>query len=365
MTPEDFQQASAPVKTCLITVPGAWTNSALDGRRFPRDGFATYRLLLKTGSEHDLLTLKTRYMFSAYKLWVNGQLLITRGVVGKSRAESLPRWAPDIVSFAAGQEIQEIVIQISNYGFSRSGFARRIILGTEKQIRNSANLLLGIDLFLFGSFVTMGIYHLCLFCFRRKEPVLLYFGLICLLAALRTVLMGEMVLYSLVPNLSIEFFLKASMLTIQIGLPLFGMSLRVLYPDDSPKWLIRLTKVTGVLFSAVTLFTPDSVNSKFLLPYEITAILLILGFLVIIGRAVIRKREGASIMAAGTGIFFLAAFNDVMSDIGLIRSPLILPFGVLALPFAQSLMLGLEIFQFIYHRRASIGTAVGYRQAQR
>src|SRR5690606_37871195 len=117
-------------------------------------------------------------------------------------------------------EIQEIVIQISNYGFSRSGFARRIILGTEKQIRNSANLLLGIDLFLFGSFVTMGIYHLCLFCFRRKEPVLLYFGLICLLAALRTVLMGEMVLYSLVPNLSIEFFLKASMLTIQIGLPL-------------------------------------------------------------------------------------------------------------------------------------------------
>jgi hypothetical protein len=207
LKPQDFHGAVLPVKSCLIKAPGIWTNSALNGRKFPRDGFATYRLVVKTKPGYNILTLKTKYMFSAYKLWINGKLLCSRGVVGKTSATSLPRWAPDIVSFAPDQKIQEVVIQISNFGFSRSGFARRVLLGAEKQIQDSSKMLLGIDLFLLGSFMIMGIYHLCLFLLRRKDRAPLYSGIICLAVALRTVLMGERVLYTLLPNLNIEVFM--------------------------------------------------------------------------------------------------------------------------------------------------------------
>lgn len=339
LEPVDFHMDTKPVMSGLVKVPGAWTNSGLNGKKYSRDGFATYRLLIKTKPGSGILTLKTKYMFSAYKLWVNGKLVCFRGVVGRTRTECLPRWAPDIVSFASDQKVQEVVVQISSFGFSRSGLARRVLLGTETQLHNSSKFLLGIDMFLFGSFVIMGIYHLCLFLLRRNDYALFYFGIICLLVALRTVLMGEMVLYSLLPDLHIEVYMKLSMLTLHVGLPVFVMSLQALYPQESPRWFVIFSQATGLFFSLITIFTPDSINSYFLLPYEIIATLIVVGLVVIIGRAVFQKRDGAYIMAVGTGIFFLAAINDAMSDSGLIRSPLILPFGVFALPFAQSLML--------------------------
>ncbi|HEX3043476.1 MAG TPA: ATP-binding protein [Bacillota bacterium] len=339
LEPGDFHQVATPVKSCFINVPGVWTSSGIGAAKFPQDGFATYRLLVKTKPGHDILTIKTKYMFSAYKLWVNGKLLCARGVVGKTSRDSVPRFAPDMVSFPVDGQLLEVVVQISNFGFRRSGFFRAVVLGTEKGIEDASRLLFGIDLFLFGSFVIMGVYHLGLFFFRRKDKVSLYFGIICLIVALRTVVMGEMVLYSLLPNLPLGLFLKLASLTMELGLPVVVMSMQALYPEESPGWFVRLAQVTGSGFALITLFSQESVGNLFLIPFEITGAVIVLGLLVILIRAVIRKRDGAILLACGVAIFFLASVNDVLRDNQLIRSPLVLPFGVFALPFTMSIML--------------------------
>lgn len=339
LSPEDFHKSMKPQKNGFMEIPRTWNGYNLNGISLPRDGFATYRLVIKTNTENDIYTLKTKYMFSAYKLWVNNKLLCERGVIGKTRAESIPRWAPDIVSFTSDNNICEVVIQISSFGFDRSGFVRDILVGTEKQINALSSRQKDIEMFLVGSLTIMGVYLLSVFLLRRKDRASFYFGLLCLLVALRTMVMGEMILYSLLPNLSIEIFLKISFLTMTLGLTIFIMSLEALYPLETPKWFVILSVTIGFLFSAISLFTSDSISNKFLLPFEIFAIAVGIGISYIIAAALIRKRAGVNFMAVFIVIFIVAAVNDVLSHMRIILTPLILPFGTFAFPLAHSLML--------------------------
>lgn len=339
LSPQDFQKPSKPVKSGFIKAPAVWNGYTINGMKLPRDGYATYRLVIKTNSKNDIFTLKTRYMFSAYKLWVDNKLLCARGVVGKTREESVPRWAPDIVSFNTGNGVCEVIVQISSFGFDTSGFARGVIMGKEKQIEDKSSRARGLEMFLSGSLTIMGIYLLCLFFLRRKDRASLYFGLICLLVSLRTAVMGEMILYSLLPDLNIEVFLKTAFLTMTMGLPLFVMSLEALYPQESPKWFVRFTQIIGLIFSCIVLFTPDSIYNRFLLPFEIFVLAVGIGVLYTIAAALARKRDGAKFMAVFILIFLIAAINDTLHDMGVIQSHQILPLGVFAFPLAQAFML--------------------------
>ncbi len=339
LSPEDFQNPIKSAKTGFIQVPSVWNGYTINGTKLPRDGYATYRLIIKTNSQNNIYTLKTRYMFSAFKLWVNNKLLCERGVVGKSKRESVPRWAPDIISFTTNENICEVVVQISSFGYDRSGFVRGVLMGTEKQINTLSSRKRDTEMFLVGSLTIMGIYLLSVFLLSRKDKASLYFGMLCLIIALRTMVMGEMVLYSLLPNLSIEIFLKLSFLTMTLGLIIFIMSLEALYPLETPKWFVSFSKIIGLMFSAVALLTSDSISNKFLMPFEIFAAVVGLGILYIIISAVLRKRDGVNFMAVFIIIFIAAAANDMLSHMGVIHTPLILPFGTFAFPLAHSLML--------------------------
>jgi signal transduction histidine kinase len=133
--------------------------------------------------------------------------------------------------------------------------------------------------------------------------------------------------------------MKLSMLAAQCGLPVLIMLIRTLYPDETPGWLVRFAQISGLVFAIITIFTPDGINSYLLLPYEITAVLIAFGSLFIICRAMIRKRDWAYIMIFATGAFFLIVLNEVLTDTGLIQSPMILPIGGFALPCALAFIL--------------------------
>jgi len=189
VSPEDFLRGAAPQPDTAMKVLYFWNNVALHGKPLPADGYATYRLRIQGIQKRELLALELKEA-AAYRLYINGTLRCAVGSPGKTRAESDARYSKTIVTLSPDQITapMDIVIHISNFHFRWGGIYNNIELGTFGQIHRRYLKNIISDFFLFGSILIMGLYHLALFCLRRKDRSPLFFGLVCIFIAVRTIM---------------------------------------------------------------------------------------------------------------------------------------------------------------------------------
>jgi signal transduction histidine kinase len=341
LTPADFQQGRGS-KTGLMKVPGNWKGSRYREKRLPTDGYATYRLILKPQTRAGTQGLYLKFTASSYKLWLNNELVLSNGIVGKNSRETVAQLLPATAFFQSGEPIIQLVVQVSNFGLSRGGLVHSLLLGTAQQIQSVRERQLTTDLFLFGSILIMGLYHLALFILRRKDRSTLYFGVLCLLIAIKTVLMGEMYLYSSFPHWPLEIFFKLSALTQGIGVLVFVMFIKTLFPQDTPDKLVRFSQWSVAIYTLSVLILTEKWSVLTLPLYEMI-VLLIFGYLVyVLIITVVRKREGAVLIITGVGFLSLIILSDILTNIGMISTGYLVPFGIFLFIFVQSFMLSLK-----------------------
>ncbi|RYZ54149.1 MAG: diguanylate cyclase, partial [Sphingobacteriales bacterium] len=84
-SPAQFAKAQlAP--PAYIEVPVFWNAQKINGRKLPWNGFATYRLRVKTAVAQGRLALAIPDPNSAIKVWVNGRLVAQSGMPGANKA---------------------------------------------------------------------------------------------------------------------------------------------------------------------------------------------------------------------------------------------------------------------------------------
>lgn len=337
LTPQDFEQGRG-TKTGLIQVPGSWGGYRYQGKPLPADGYATYRLLVKPGKQAGTGGIYLLYEATSYKLWVNHDLLLSNGVVGKNSRETKAQLLPSIGFVHLDNQNLQIIVQVANFGFSRGGLAYHLLLGTAAHIQSFRETQVAIDLFLFGSILIMGFYHLALFLLRRKDRSNLYFGILCLLIAVKITLMNGKYLYSLFPSWSPQIFLKLSALTQSLGLPFIIMFFKELFPQDIPTRLNKFTHWLTIIYAVAVLALPEKWANLFLIPYQ-TIVLFIFGYLIYIFVNIIFKREEAAVVFAGTGFLFLMLLGDSISNIISFKSVYLIPFGIFGFIMIQSFLL--------------------------
>ena len=160
----------------FIEVPGSWNGHEVAGKKLPGLGHATYRLtvLLK-----DTLPLAFKFldMGTAYTVIANGDEILSVGKAGSIPQTTVPRYFPQVVEFVPGLNRIDLVYQVSNFHHRSGGTWEVVRLGTREQIHRIRDNRLAGDLILFGSILIMGLYHIGLFAFRRKDASLIYFAL--------------------------------------------------------------------------------------------------------------------------------------------------------------------------------------------
>ncbi|MDP4180653.1 MAG: 7TM diverse intracellular signaling domain-containing protein, partial [Bacillota bacterium] len=232
-----------------------------------------------------------------------------------------------------------ITLQISNFGYANGGFITGIELGDTLMIVNQKNVRSFGDMFLFGSIMIMGLYHLTLFILRRKEYYTLYFSILCFLISIRTLLMGEMLLYNFVPDIPLYVFLKLSASTLSLGLPFFVMFIHSFFPEDTPRWFVRVSQVTGFIFTSLTLAVSDKLNSLFLLPFQICGVVIIALIFFILIKAVHLRRDAALVFLIATASIVIIIVNDTLNGYGIIKTGYYIPIGQFLFIFVQSFIL--------------------------
>ncbi len=340
---DDFKRLDSGLPDDYVEVPSVWNSYQLEGKHLPGQGYATYRLQVKTDGRLDSLSLNIPTMSTAYKVMIDGRTVAEGGKVSESKARVVAAYSPRIIVFQPASGEFDIVVQVSNYLYARGGIWNVMKLGTVEQIADSAQEEFAIHMIILGSTLIMGLYHIVIFIQRRTNRSSLYFGFICLLVVIRILSMKEILIQHLFPGIDIRVLIFNEYITYYGGMTLTAMFLRELYPDEFSKKIIRPIVWIGCGFILTVIFLPAELYTKWTNNFHLFVLICCPYYLYGFVRAIQRKRSGAVLQITGAVILMLTMVHDIV----LLQGPLdsfsydwmgtqLFPFGMFALIFIEA-----------------------------
>lgn len=279
-TPANFADV-APEGRELIFLPGPWLKNG-----YPGLGHGSYRLTIRTGSDAPL-TLYLPEIMSASTVWANGAELFRAGQVGGSAQATTPGVRNDLLTVVPVDGEIVLVVQAANYYMNGSGLFYPVLIGRDTVLTHHIFWQRVAVVFVLGGIFFIGLYHLFLFSFRRRETLYLIFSATCMVVVLRLAMES---------NNLFQYFLPGGIGPIlnRVFLLLFTMHALCINVFLLRAFSIRLGRALGTVYWGCFLVP---ILAVFPLPY---AMVVNLTFLVLIPCAI------SLVMAVRTG----AAWRD-------------------------------------------------------
>lgn len=338
LEPSDFAGGKKPAADNYFSVPNKWNNYK-PGESPTGDGYGTYRVKIKLHAPGKYLTIQMPDVATAYQLYIDGQLLCTVGTVGQDAASVKPQYLPQIVSFHTdGQEV-EIIIQAANFAHQKGGIKSSIWLGLDQAGHQQRANKMGFELFILGIFFIMSLYHFGLYLLRKKDKPALYFGLFCLLIAIRTMTTGEIVIMSMFPNLDWEILIKIEYLSYYLSVPVFVKFIYHLYAAGTSAKITNGIRTASLIFAGLVIFMPVKYFVKTLLWYDGITLLACIYIGRMLISAIKERQEGADYFVWGVFIFLGTVINDMFFAQGVFPTREMVPIGLFIFIFYQALAL--------------------------
>ena len=340
LSPEDFKVDQTDNLTGFVNVPGSWNYYKNKDGPFSGHGYATYRLKIKL-KKNKTYALRILPISTAYRVWID-EKVYSVGKVGKSLNEMIPDFAVKTIQFHPDNPETRIVLQVSNFFHRSGGPWRSIEIGLSQQIINQRIISAGFDLFLIGAILIMGLYHFGLYILRKKDITTLYFGLLCVVAVIRTLMTSEHIFYFLFPEFNWLIAYKFEYLSFYISIPLAVLFINNLFPDESVKATSQICISVSIVFSLIVLFTQPQIFTHTVISYEYIAVISMLYIIFVIVRAALRKRSGAILVAIGSIVAIATLVNDIFYANEVISSFYMAPTGILFFILFHSLNLSMK-----------------------
>ncbi|MFB9757077.1 sensor histidine kinase [Ectobacillus funiculus] len=327
--------------SAMIEVPAVWADASYTGSQtLKNEGYGTYRLriILSKQNKSKPLSLYIPSIASAYKLWVNGKLAASNGVVGTNKESMEAQSYSKVVTFQTNTNEIELILQVSNFTQRKGGMWKSIQLGSDALIRQAREYSVLKDSFLASSLFVLGSFQLILYLFHRKNLLSLFLGCFCLLMTLRTLLVGDRLLIDWIPSISWEFSVKLEYLTSYIGCLLLFTFVTYLYPEESNRFIAKVFAAICIGFSLTTLLTAIYFT-KWIFLFQIFLVPILLYIIYIIIRAAIRKRIGALINCVMLIIIIICILHDIFYYHFFSIGTDAVPLGAFITLFVQSLII--------------------------
>ena len=334
-------------EAALIEVPGSWNRISPADTQLPGKGYATYLLHVLIPNAPAKLALKTLDMATSSEIFVNGKSVYRSGIPGTSPETTTPRFDPSVVEIEEGEGSLEIVVHVANFNYRLGGMWQPLTLGTRIDLTTIRERSLVKDAILFGAIVIMGLYHLTLFALRRDRSSILWFGIFCVLIALRILVTGERYIAQLIPELAWAFLPKIEYLSFYAAVPVFALYLTGVFPKESIRVFLKIATAICIAFVLSVIVAPPRIFSNTLAAYQIiTVVMSIYGFVVII-RALRSRRPGAWSFLLGFIVLIVSVLNDILYAAEIIYTFYTVSIGLLIFIFSHAMHIA-RIFNMDY-----------------
>jgi len=340
LEPKELQAQQAPSPDGFLTLPGSWKGQSFGGQTLGGNGFATLRLKVLVDPAQSLQAIRIAGVYSAYRLWANGRLVAESGRVGTNLSDEVMDHSLRLSALRVDGEAIDLVLQVSCFHMDKVGLPT-LQLGRHADLSAAQNRTWGLALFSAGTLLLMGIYHIALYVLYRSNRSPLYFGVYCLvwMGFVISNTTSDWAIRVFFPDLTGETLFRTSLLYYALAAPLSYHVFRSLYPQEFPRWLLRIFWVLGGLYAAVAIAAPTCIGSSTLPLFHLVVAARAVFFLWALSLATRRKREGAAIILTGFIVVCVLSFNDIFSAMNLIRTPRLMHVGMLFFMLAQSLAL--------------------------
>lgn len=296
----------------IVTVPHFWEEDPASGQS--PYGFGSYRLEVTGLDASGMYGIKVLDEVTAYQLWVNGIPALANGVVGKDDSHSMPQWKPAVGVFQADDHgVAVIEMDLSNFNYYRGGFWNSLMIGTLKEVVSDYNNHKLLDMFLFASMFIIGISNFIMFfLYRWRYNAMLYFSLFCFTMGSRTMLTGHRIVNDLFPGMNWDLGVRLEYLCGYLLLPLFALFIVSFFNLGVYQSKLRRLMAGIIVVTLIAMATlPNALYVHYLAPYKWMAILVALGFLVLVIREFRQDAVRARVLLVIVAGFLIAVFKEI------------------------------------------------------
>ena len=328
----------------LMAVPGRWDA----GNALPESGRATYSMIVR-GLKPGRYALHVAPIFGASRVFVDGRPVSLRGRIGNDAATTHYVVRAHAVHFETRGAPVAIAIEIATFRHRDNGLLTAPLLGSAAAMENWTAARWAQELMFFSALVLLGLYSLVVFLYRRDDRASLFYALA---AFLFIPFSAEEGFDNLLPLLAPDLGFPATLALLNIGTQLamgaFVAYSRHLFPQETPQWSYRgfiafmVMMITAVVIGFVLGGTLLASRINPVFPVFMFAMFAHL--MVVLGRAVQRKREGALVFLLGVGLFLIINLAYGLSVYGVVPRDLyggfdLLSFSALLLLFSHIIIM--------------------------
>lgn len=335
MTTADLHNGSMD-EAVWAEVPSTWGSNGLPGR-----GYATYRVKVLTQGDSGPLALYIPAIAPTYRIEADGHIIAQAGKLSSSDTKPVAAYRPQTVVFEPKGGSFDLILQVENELYPDGGIWYSLTLGTEKHMQEKKQRTTVLDMAVFGGCALLGLYQIAVYVLRRAERSTLYFGLCCLLGAVRLWVVGGMYVVDYFPDIDIRLIIMLEYLTYYGGVTSAALFVKELFPKEFNGVFIKALVGIGLGFIGTVLLLPAEMYTDFIDYYKIVSLVAFSYFLFGFTLAYWRGRRGALLQLIGWVMFVFAAAHDIFYSAGTIIwvDTQLVPYGFLLLVFIESMEL--------------------------
>lgn len=274
--------------------------------------YGTYSTIIKLPKSNmgETLAIHVPYQYSAYKLFVEHNVVAENGNVGYDATIHNSEMAPKIGYFFVQTDEILVTMQISSFEHIRGGFENSIFLGEASHISRKFNTDLIGNLFINGCVFIIGLFMTLFGLYRRQERVFLIFGMFAMFISARSLFTDPFYYKLLFLDMTWTWGTRIEYILTEASSLFYVILLWKWHEKEfSKKIMYGLVAVHGVLI-ITTFFTKPVFFQTLFFNVFYLAIPTFIYLIYVVAKSIRNKNQTAKVNLIGMGLIFLAFFND-------------------------------------------------------
>ncbi|GGG52355.1 hybrid sensor histidine kinase/response regulator [Paenibacillus radicis (ex Gao et al. 2016)] len=302
----------SPTPACgeHLCVPELWNRYSFEVNPFR---YVTYELKVQMDAvPSPLIGLRIPAMPVPYQVMADGMTLVDNGEEFDHKERAIAAYSSRTVYFKPASEQFDIIMQVSNGLLVGGKAGSPIELGGKVEMASLRDRELAGIMFFMGIAMMLGLYSITVYFYRRVQRAHLYFGIICLLVAIRLLVADQLFVQQLFPQVTNQIIMLLEYITYYAGITFAVLFMKHLFPGEFNALAVRALTITGSCFSLSLLVLPAAVYTKGLPLFQGITLIICVYFAYGLILAVCRRKDGACLQLYGIILILVGFLHDYL-----------------------------------------------------
>jgi adenylate cyclase len=281
-----------------MRVPGYWEGRKSSiGARFPGQGRADYSLIIKD-LPVGIYRVHVPMVFAGSRIFLNGRLMSTRGLVGTDAATTRYHWRSSDFFFEADGSDVELKYEVAAFLHRDNGIDGAPVIGLVDAMQSMFALRWAQELLFQAALMLLAVYSLVVYLFRTEDKPSLYHAIASTLFIPVSAMLGfDNMLLLLFPSMTFSVMLPLVYLSAAGAMVAFLSYAVSMFPKENTPWVYRsiVALIAGFFTLQVVTFLwsgtllTSQINGK-----QVFIMLIVFAYMIVVlVRAVMRNRVGS------------------------------------------------------------------------